>query len=77
MALHQGLKTTSMAAPWVALLAGLAASRTEFEDDVDISPIGGRCWWVRHRQHPPPSLKMTSMAGPPGGVVVDSGSVQL
>jgi hypothetical protein len=30
-----------MAGPWGALLAGLAVSTTEFEDDVDGGPLGG------------------------------------
>jgi hypothetical protein len=38
---HQVLKTTSMAAPLGALLAGLAASITEVEDSVDGGPLGG------------------------------------
>jgi hypothetical protein len=40
------------------------ASTTKVEEDVDGRPPRGRYRWVR--QHPPPMLKMTSMAGPWG-----------
>jgi hypothetical protein len=36
----------SMAGPLGVLPAGLVASTTEFEDDVDGRPHGGHCWWV-------------------------------
>jgi hypothetical protein len=63
----------SMAGPLGALLVGLTASTTEFEDDVDGGPPRGRCQWVRHR--PQLSLKTTSMAVPMGGALSGSGSI--
>jgi hypothetical protein len=70
---HQVLKTTSMAAPLGALLAGLAASITEVEDDVDGGPLGGCYRWVQQR--PPLSLKTTSMACPLGVTTGGSNSI--
>jgi hypothetical protein len=57
---------TSMVGLLGALSAGLAASTTKVEDDIDGGPHGGCCWRVQQR--PPPRLKTTSMAGPMEGV---------
>jgi hypothetical protein len=56
--------------PWEALPACPTLSATEFEDDVDGRTSVGRC-----RQHPPPSLKTMSMAGPLGGSAGMSDSI--
>jgi hypothetical protein len=47
---------------------GLIVSTTEVEEDVNGGPLGGHCWWVWLR--PPPMLKMLSMAGPLGALLV-------
>jgi hypothetical protein len=70
---HQVLKTTSMAPPLGALLAGLTASITKVEDDVDGGPPGGCYRWVQQR--PPLSLKTTSMACPLGVTTGGSNSI--
>jgi hypothetical protein len=57
-----------------ALPAGPAASTTKAEEDIDGGPPVGRC--QRVRQHPPSSLKMTSMAGPLGGATYRTGSIR-
>jgi hypothetical protein len=49
---------------------GLTVSTTKVEDVIDGGPLAGCCRWVR--QHPPPSLKTTSMAGPLGALLVGS-----
>jgi hypothetical protein len=69
---------------------GPTASTTEVEEDVNGGPPWGHYRGGGVRQHPPPRLKMTSMAGPiasttdvediidggpPGGIVGGSGSI--
>jgi hypothetical protein len=58
--------------PW-GTAVGPTASTIEVGDDVDGGPPGGCC--RRIRQCPPPRLKMSSMAGPIGGVVGGFGSI--
>jgi hypothetical protein len=67
------LKTPSMVGPLGALRAGLTASTTNVEGDVDGRPPGEHCRWVW--QHPPLMLKMTSMEGPLGKAVGGSDSI--
>jgi hypothetical protein len=55
-----------MAGPLGPLPVSPAASTTEVEDDIVGGPPEGRCRWVS--QHPPPRLKMTSLAGPLGAL---------
>jgi hypothetical protein len=69
---------------------GPTASATEVEEDVNGGPPGVTIGGGGVRQHPPPRLKMTSMAGPvasttevediidggpPGGIVGGFGSI--
>jgi hypothetical protein len=54
---------------------GPVVSTTEVEDDVDGGPPREHCRWVR--QHPPPRLKMTLMAGSLGGAIGGFGSVHV
>jgi hypothetical protein len=59
-----------MVGPLGVLLAGPAASTTEFEDDIDGGPPRGRYRQVRQR--PPLSLKTVSMVGPQGALSMGS-----